>query len=57
MVLLIKINLFKIRNENFLKGNNKILLLANNLILFTFIVISSLTLPHVFIMKDFVENK
>ena len=33
------------------------LLTANNLILFTFIIISSLTLPHVFIMKDFVENK
>ena len=36
---------------------NNDLLTANNLILFTFIVISSLTLPHVFIMKDFVENK
>ena len=36
---------------------NNELLTANNLILFTFIVISSLTLPHVFIMKDFVENK
>ena len=36
---------------------NNDLLTADNLILFTFIVISSLTLPHVFIMKDFVENK
>ena len=36
---------------------NNDLLTANNLILFTFIIISSLTLPHVFIMKDFVENK
>ena len=36
---------------------NNDLLTANNLILFTFIVISSITLPHVFIMKDFVENK
>ena len=36
---------------------NNDLLTANNLIIFTFIVISSLTLPHVFIMKDFVENK
>ena len=38
------------------KFNNN-LLTDNNLILFVFIVISSLTLPHVFIMKDFVKDK
>ncbi len=30
---------------------------VNNLILFVFIIVSSLTLPHVFIMKDFIKNK
>ena len=29
----------------------------DNVILFIFIIISSLTLPHVFIMKDFVKDK
>ena len=36
---------------------NNDLLTNENLILFVFIVISSLTLPHVFIMKDFVKDK
>ena len=36
---------------------NNDLLTSDNLILFVFIVISSLTLPHVFIMKDFVKDK
>ena len=36
---------------------NDSLLTTENLILFVFIVISSLTLPHVFIMKDFVNDK
>ena len=36
---------------------NNDLLTSNNLILFVFIIISSLTLPHVFIMKDFVKGK
>ncbi len=36
--------------------NNNILT-TDNLILFVFIIISSLTLPHVFIMKDFVNDK
>ena len=36
---------------------NNDLLTDNNLILFVFIVISSLTLPHVFIMNDFVKDK
>lgn len=36
---------------------NNELLTSDNLILFVFIVISSLTLPHVFIMKDFVKDK
>ena len=36
---------------------NNSLLTTDNLILFIFIVISSLTLPHVFIMKDFVNDK
>ena len=38
------------------KFNND-LLTSDNLILFVFIIISSLTLPHVFIMKDFVKGK
>ena len=36
---------------------NNDLLTSDNLILFVFIVISSLTVPHVFIMKDFVKDK
>ena len=36
---------------------NNSILTTNNLILFVFIIISSLTLPHVFIMKDFVKSK
>ena len=36
---------------------NNDLLTSDNLILFVFIVISSLTLLHVFIMKDFVKDK
>ena len=36
---------------------NNDLLTSDNLILFVFIIISSLTLPHVFIMKDFVKDK
>ena len=36
---------------------NNELLTSDNLILFVFIIISSLTLPHVFIMKDFVKDK
>ena len=36
---------------------NNDLLTSDNLILFVFIIISSLTLPHVFIMKDFVKGK
>ena len=36
--------------------NNNILT-TDNLILFVFIIISSLTLPHVFIMKDFINDK
>ena len=36
---------------------NSDLLTTDNLILFIFIIISSLTLPHVFIMKDFIQNK
>jgi len=36
---------------------NNDLLTSDNLILFIFIIISSLTLPHVFIMKDFVKDK
>ncbi len=36
---------------------NNDLLTSDNLILFVFIIISSLTLPHVFIMKDFVKRK
>ena len=36
---------------------NNDLFTSDNLILFVFIVISSLTLPHVFIMKDFVKDK
>ena len=36
---------------------NNELLTSDNLILFVFIVISSLTLPHVFIMNDFVKDK
>lgn len=36
---------------------NNELLSSDNLILFVFIVISSLTLPHVFIMNDFVKDK
>ena len=36
---------------------NNYLLTSDNLILFVFIIISSLTLPHVFIMKDFVKDK
>ena len=36
---------------------NNNLLTDSNLIVFVFIVISSLTLPHVFIMKDFVKDK
>ena len=41
----------------FLYYFNDNLVTTDNLILFIFIIISSLTLPHVFIMKDFVENK
>ena len=36
---------------------NYSILTTDNLILFVFIIISSLTLPHVFIMKDFVKSK
>ena len=36
---------------------NNDLLTSDNLILFVFIIISSLTLPHVFIMKDFIKDK
>ena len=36
---------------------NNDLLTSDNIILFVFIIISSLTLPHVFIMKDFVKDK
>ena len=36
---------------------NNSILTTDNLILFVFIIISSLTLPHVFIMKDFVKSK
>tara|TARA_X000001036_G_scaffold349353_1_gene329841 strand:+ start:1619 stop:2482 length:864 start_codon:yes stop_codon:yes gene_type:complete len=36
---------------------NNDLLTSENLILFVFIIISSLTLPHVFIMKDFIKDK
>lgn len=36
---------------------NNDLLTSDNLILFVFIIISSLTLPHVFIMRDFVKDK
>ena len=36
---------------------NNDLFTSDNLILFVFIVISSLTLPHVFIMRDFVKDK
>jgi beta-carotene 15,15'-dioxygenase len=36
---------------------NNSILTTENLILFVFIIISSLTLPHVFIMKDFVKSK
>ena len=36
---------------------NNSLLTSDNLILFIFIIISSLTLPHVFIMKDFIKDK
>ena len=36
---------------------NSDLITTDNLILFIFIIISSLTLPHVFIMKDFIQNK
>jgi len=36
---------------------NNDLLTDSNLIVFVFIVISSLTLPHVFIMNDFVKDK
>ena len=36
---------------------NNELLTSDNLILFVFIIISSLTLPHVLIMKDFVKDK
>ena len=36
---------------------NNNLLTDSNLIVFVFIVISSLTLPHVFIMNDFVKDK
>ena len=36
---------------------NNSLFTSDNLILFIFIIISSLTLPHVFIMKDFVKDK
>ena len=36
---------------------NNDLLTSDNLILFVFIIISSWTLPHVFIMKDFVKDK
>lgn len=36
---------------------NNELLSSDNLILFVFIIISSLTLPHVFIMNDFVKDK
>tara|TARA_Y100000589_G_C27154067_1_gene630089 strand:- start:344 stop:1222 length:879 start_codon:yes stop_codon:yes gene_type:complete len=36
---------------------NNDLLTDDNLIIFIFIVISSLTLPHVFIMNDFVKDK
>ena len=39
-------------NDDILISNN-----FENLILFVFVVISSLTLPHVFIMKDFVQDK
>jgi|TARA_B110000438_G_scaffold285757_1_gene316209 beta-carotene 15,15'-dioxygenase len=41
----------------FLYYFNSNLLTTDNLILFIFIIISSLTLPHVFIMKDFVKNE
>ena len=36
---------------------NNDLLTSDNLILFVFIIVSSLTVPHVFIMKDFVKDK
>ena len=36
---------------------NNDLLTDDNLILFIFVIISSLTIPHVLIMKDFVKDK